>query len=639
MHAAIRQGDLSRMKAALRGGADANSVDADKTPALMNAAMYGSAAAVRLLLARGADPNARNATGATALIWAAGDAVKARMLVEAGADVNAQSGPGRTPLMVAASVAGNSATVRLLLDKGAKVDVRDRIDPMPVLFSGGGKGTALIEACRTGDLATVEMLLEAGADVNATDAKNGTALGDAIVYGRTEVVKALLARKASVDLAVSSSRVPALSLAAIRNNVEVARMLLKAGAAVNGVDAAGVTPLMWAAAGEAGNAPMVKLLLDSGADAKARNKAGESALDWAMARGETVVTRMLSAAGAPHRTRAPRPAAPEASGEVPLEKTIAALLTSGDASFKKTGCASCHHHTLPLVAAARAKAHGVAVNDQAVATLLKQVEAMLKPAVPILLEATDVFPDLPVTGSYILEALAAQQVPANAVTAALVHNISLKQMADGRWVGWSPRPPLEGGDIQATAMAVRALTLYPLAGRSQEMKARVSKARQFLESAVPATTEERVMRMLGLAWSGAPAGAVRTAARELAAMQDAAGGWSQLPALPADAYATGKALYAFGEVARVLPSVKVDSQVYSRGAGFLTRTRHADGSWHVTTRAYPFQPLIDTGYPHGRDQWISAAASSWAAIALLDAPVPTQAKQAKRPTGRLSPGD
>jgi len=81
LHAAIRQGDISQMKAVLRGGADANSVDADKTPALMNAAMYGSAPAVRLLLDRGADPNARNATGTTALIWAAGDAVKARMLV------------------------------------------------------------------------------------------------------------------------------------------------------------------------------------------------------------------------------------------------------------------------------------------------------------------------------------------------------------------------------------------------------------------------------------------------------------------------------------------------------------------------------------------------------------------------------
>ena len=48
---------------------------------------------------------------------------------------------------------------------------------------------------------------------------------------------------------------------------------------------------------------------------------------------------------------------------------------------------------------------------------------------------------------------------------------------------------------------------------------------------------------------------------------------------------------------------------------------HADSlgtprSWHVRRRAFPFQPTMNSGFPHGRDAWISAAATSWAVMAL-----------------------
>ena len=41
-----------------------------------------------------------------------------------------------------------------------------------------------------------------------------------------------------------------------------------------------------------------------------------------------------------------------------------------------------------------------------------------------------------------------------------------------------------------------------------------------------------------------------------------------------------------------------------------------DGTWFVRSRGFAFQPYYDTGFPHGRDQFISSAATSWAAIAL-----------------------
>ena len=49
---------------------------------------------------------------------------------------------------------------------------------------------------------------------------------------------------------------------------------------------------------------------------------------------------------------------------------------------------------------------------------------------------------------------------------------------------------------------------------------------------------------------------------------------------------------------------------------FLLNTQLADGTWHVRRRAFPFQPTMDSHFPHGRDGWVSAAGTSWAVMAL-----------------------
>src|SRR5262249_19164860 len=61
---------------------------------------------------------------------------------------------------------------------------------------------------------------------------------------------------------------------------------------------------------------------------------------------------------------------------------------------------------------------------------------------------------------------------------------------------------------------------------------------------------------------------------------------------------------------------------YSRGAQYLLKTQQEDGSWYVRTRAMALQPYFDAGFPHNFDQWISAAGSAWATLALLPAQPP-----------------
>ena len=57
--------------------------------------------------------------------------------------------------------------------------------------------------------------------------------------------------------------------------------------------------------------------------------------------------------------------------------------------------------------------------------------------------------------------------------------------------------------------------------------------------------------------------------------------------------------------------------VYQRGVKFLLGDQLEDGSWHVRSRSKPFQTYYESGFPHGKDQFISMHASSWATLALL----------------------
>ena len=90
--------------------------------------------------------------------------------------------------------------------------------------------------------------------------------------------------------------------------------------------------------------------------------------------------------------------------------------------------------------------------------------------------------------------------------------------------------------------------------------------------------------------------------------------------MESSAYATGKSLYALQTAG--LPR---SDAAYQRAVKFLLNTQLEDGSWHVRTRAMAFQPYFDAGFPHSFDQWISAAGTSWATIALAQAAEPRTA--------------
>jgi len=159
---------------------------------------------------------------------------------------------------------------------------------------------------------------------------------------------------------------------------------------------------------------------------------------------------------------------------------------------------------------------------------------------------------------------------------------------------------------------MRALWKFGAATDREQISRRRDAAREWLVKTPAKDTEDRVFRLLGLKEAGAPEKEVAAAAFELLQAQRADGGWSQLDKGESDAYATGSALFALHHRGGLKP----DSPAFKAGVAFLLKTQQADGTWKVKTRSKPFQPYYESGFPHEKDQFISAAATGWAIAAL-----------------------
>jgi ankyrin repeat protein len=279
---------------------------AAERPPLIDAARNTDRDALRALLKQGADVNATEADGSTALLWASyrDDVESAELLIRAGANVNLANDLGATPLWTA-SLNRSAAMVRILLQAGA--------NPNAALLRGE---TPVMVAARSGNPDVVEQLLAKGANVNSRAARGQTALMWAVAQKHAGVVDVLLRHGADVHarsdvwsqmMAVPphgrpeyNSMIPhggdtALMFAARVGDLVSARLLVSAGANVNDADAWGISPMVLAA--HSGHTDLVEFLLEKGADPNS-SAAGFSALHAAVMRRDEKMVGALLAGGA-----------------------------------------------------------------------------------------------------------------------------------------------------------------------------------------------------------------------------------------------------------------------------------------------------------------------------------------------------
>ena len=603
---AVRDGDHTQVRKLIEGGADVNTADKDGTTALMHSVIESDANMVKLLIEKGANVNASNSAGSTALMYAVTNLAKARLLLDAGANVKVKGKFGSTPMNVAVTTFGSTPLLKLLVSKGAEADPRviqgaagvGDIEALQYIFSvgvpsGSLTGAAISAAILARCEACARLLVEKGAPANATR-PNGT-----------------------LSSSVGATQGGVLNDTVKRTMVELSQYLLDHGASLESRDREGFTLLQQAALSmepPPARDRMVEWLLSKGVDPNAKNERGDTAYALAARVGVTSTLDILKKAGAKEATEEwPKPAAGALSAEASVKKIIHTIEMSGEPGWKARECVSCHSNSLPAMTVALARKKGFTVNEPQAKKELGFAIATDEPVLePNRLGASPIGGGTDTLG-YTLMGMAAAGAPADALTDAHIHFMSINQYPDGAFRNSSYRPPSEYGPFTTTALALRSIKLYPIPGRREEFQERIGRAKKWLLSAKPYSTEQRSMQLNGLADAGASASERAPFVKGLKAAQNSDGSWSQVPGTRADAYATGQALYAL----HISGGVPVNDPVYQKGVDWLLHNQLPDGSWFAPTRAVPVQPHTFESFPNGWHQFASDAASCWSTMALL----------------------
>lgn len=613
----INAGDMARWRAALAKGADLSAVDGSGNTALHLAAYLGDTEAVETLLSRGAPVNAENKEGATPLLYGVGNEAIVRSLIQHGADVNAASKSDTTPLEAAVAHKNSHRVVALLLKAGANVHVKQY-----------GVELILTDATYSEDPQTIQLLLDHGARIQPDKPGNTCALASAAYFGDTAMVAQLLDHKADASFDSDFAGGP-LNYALYSGHSDIAKLLIEAGADCHQKSEWGhhTSPMVFSGYGEAGDPTIARMLLARGADINEANENGETALSFALRSGrQTPLVSYLQQSGAkaPQVVQSPKSlrahAMPADVAIIERAQRANDLLQRASTAFINNKfvqtdgkCISCHHQDLPAVSVAWGHERGLHFDEAALGHQVEAQLAMFRPRAEAAREMQDPFADSPVQVGYGFMALKAVGYAPDAMTEAISRYVMEGQGEDGSWHWTDLRPPLEGGRFTATAWAVNSIRLYPPAHSEDSIKACFARARKWLRTNEPRTFGDQIQQLAGLGWAGESSGKMQTYASRILAAQRPNGGWSQLPGLEPDAWATGEALVALHEA----HCLSTSDEAYKKGVQFLLDTQYDDGSWWVHSRTWPFQPHFDSGFPHGNDQWISAGATAWATMALL----------------------
>ena len=294
-----------------------------------------------------------------------------------------------------------------------------------------------------------------------------------------------------------------------------------------------------------------------------------------------------------------------------IDRAIPLLEKGAAGSMRERTCFTCHNLGAPVLALTVARERGFKIDDSQFKAVLDHTETFLKKSRDNYLKGKGPGGQADTAG-WALWTLETGGWKPDETTAAVAHYLTVYDKEKGYWKNVSNRPPSEASPFTTTFLGIAAMRAFAAGDDKAPGAERIARAKEWLVTARPKDTEDRVFRLRALDYAGAESTETQAAAKELLAAQREDGGWAQLPDGESDAYATGSVLAALAQAGGVAAA----DGAYRKGVAWLLRTQKEDGSWHVKSRSKPFQAYFETGFPHEKDQFISSHASSWAVVAL-----------------------
>ncbi len=297
-----------------------------------------------------------------------------------------------------------------------------------------------------------------------------------------------------------------------------------------------------------------------------------------------------------------------------ITKALPNLEAGSIGSANKRQCFTCHSQAVPVFAFVEAKRRGFKVDEENLTRQLKHTHDHLQRGLANYLQGKGQGGDV-LTAGYALWTLDEGSWPTDEVTKAVSHYLLTTQMDIKHWRHRGSRPPTSGSDFTATYVALRALHYFGSDDQQEQIAERRKLVSEWLSTTLPYETEDFVFRLASFQYVDGDINLIDEASSALLAIQRQDGGWGQKEDMPSDAYSTGSALSTLIREGKVPPN----NEFIRKGFEYLLATQLEDGTWQVTTRAKPVQEYFESGFPHGKDQFISVAATAWSTLALLQA--------------------
>lgn len=283
---------------------------------------------------------------------------------------------------------------------------------------------------------------------------------------------------------------------------------------------------------------------------------------------------------------------------------------------KNRDCFSCHHQTLPMLAMREASQAGIKIDEELMSDQVQFIKDLFEDRLEAIAGGNSLG-GRSLTAGHLLWSFELGGVEKDNISDAFVSYFLHHQQKDGYWDVQTNRPPSEESKIHTSYFAIHFMNRFV---RGEDLKNRVNlaveKSRPWLIASKPNSQEDFNGKLKAFRTLKVAPEKINTIRQKILNQQNEDGGWSQLSEMGSDAYATGQTLYTLLSETPTSDRDDKFNDAVNKARDYLLRTQKKDGSWFVKTRSKPIQKFFDNGDPHGKNQFISISATSWATAAL-----------------------